>query len=265
MPFEQLKAEQREAWGSAPWERVAPMLAPVHEHLVRALKARPGVRWLDVATGTGALALLAARAGADVTGVDLAPNLIETARRLAAEKGHTIRFEVGDAEKLPVREASFGVVSSAMGIIFAPDHRAVADELARVCEPGGRLGFSAWRKDAGFTPVTRRYSPPLQSGQGDPVDWGREEYAQALLGEDFALEFEEGDAPVTGASGEEVWQLVLEASGPFRARAVALEPERREQFHREFVDLLESHREGGEIELPAPYLVVLGTRGSVSM
>jgi 2-polyprenyl-3-methyl-5-hydroxy-6-metoxy-1,4-benzoquinol methylase len=63
MPFEQLKAEHREAWGSAPWERVAPMLAPVYEHLVRALKARPGVRWLDVATGTGALALLAARAG----------------------------------------------------------------------------------------------------------------------------------------------------------------------------------------------------------
>jgi ubiquinone/menaquinone biosynthesis C-methylase UbiE len=141
----------------------------VHEHLVRALKARPGVRWLDVATGTGALALLAARAEADVTGVDLAPNLIETARRLVAEKGHTIRFEVGDAEKLPVRDASFDVVSSAMRIIFAPDHRAVADELARVCEPGGRRlrtrrapAFSAWRKDAGFTPVTRRYSPPLQ-------------------------------------------------------------------------------------------------------
>ena len=113
-----------------------------------------------------------------------------------------------------------------MRIIFAPDNRAVADELARVCEPGGRLGFSAWRKDAGFTPVTRRYSPPLQSGQGDPVDW---------------------------------------ASGPFRARAAALEPERREQFHREFVDLLESHSEGGEIELPAPYLVALGTRRSVSM
>jgi SAM-dependent methyltransferase len=74
------------------------MLAPVHERLVRALEARPGVRWLDVATGTGALALLAARGGADVSGVDLAPKLIETARRLAAEEGLAIRFEVGDAE-----------------------------------------------------------------------------------------------------------------------------------------------------------------------
>jgi len=110
-----------------------------------------------------------------------------------------------------------------------------------------------------------RLSQPLQPGQGDSGDWGREEYAQALLGEDFALEFEEGDAPVTGASGEAVWQLVLEASGPFKARAASLELERREQFHREFVDLLESHREGDQIELPAPYLVVLGTRRSVSM
>src|SRR5947209_7288127 len=119
MPFEELKARQGQVWGSAPWERIAPLLAPVHEHLARALDPRPGVRWLDVATGTGALALRAARAGADVTGVDLAPKLIETARRLAADKGLTISFAVGDAEALPVEEASFAVVSSAMGLIFA--------------------------------------------------------------------------------------------------------------------------------------------------
>src|SRR5712691_5185566 len=149
MPFEELKARQGEVWGSAPWERVAPLLAPVHEHLVRVLHPRPGLRWLDVATGTGALALRAARAGADVTGVDLAPGLIATARRLAAEEGLAVRFEVGDAEALPCEDASFGTVSSAMGIIFAPDHPAVAHELARVCEPGGRIGFSAWHRGAG--------------------------------------------------------------------------------------------------------------------
>src|SRR6266849_6245489 len=113
MPFEELKARQGEVWGSAPWERVAPLLAPVHEQLVRALRPRPGVRWLDVATGTGALAFRAARAGADVTGVDLASKLIETARRLAAEEGQAIRFQVGDAEALPFADASFSVVSSA--------------------------------------------------------------------------------------------------------------------------------------------------------
>jgi SAM-dependent methyltransferase len=260
MPFEELKARQGEVWGSAPWERVAPLLAPVHEHLVLALAPRPGIRWLDVGTGTGALAFRAARAGADVTGVDLAPKLIETARRLAAEQGVAIGFEVGDAEALPLEDASFGVVSSAMGLIFAPDHRAVARELARVCEPGGRIGFSAWRKGAGFMPVTRRYSPPLQPGQGDSDDWGAEEYVGARLGEAFELEFEEGDAPVAGVSGEAMWDLLLAGSGPFKTRANDLDPDQRERFHREFVELLDSHRVDGGISVPAPYLVVLGTR-----
>jgi len=252
MPFEELKARQSEVWGSAPWERVAPLLAPVHEHLVGVLHPRPGLRWLDVATGTGALALRAARAGADVTGVDLAPKLIETARRLAAEEGLAVRFEVGDAEALPCEDASFGAVSSAMGIIFAPDHPAVAHELARVCEPGGRIGFSAWREGAGFMPLTRRYSPPLLPGQGDSDDWGSEKHAQALLGDAFELEFDEGDAPVTGVSGEAVWELLLAASGPFKTRAADLDPEQRERFHRDFVELMESHRADGGISVPAP-------------
>src|SRR5438552_14546748 len=116
MPFDELKARQAEVWGSAPWERVTSLLAPVHEHLISALAPRPGVCWLDLATGTGAVALRAARAGADVTGLDLAPRLIETARRLAAAEGLTVRFDAGDAEELPYGPASFDVVSSAMGI-----------------------------------------------------------------------------------------------------------------------------------------------------
>ena len=258
--FEELKARQSEVWGSAPWERIAPQLAPVHEHLVGALGPGPGVRWLDVGTGTGALAQRAARAGADVTGIDLAPKLIETARRLAAEAGVPVRFKVGDAEALPCEDASFDVVSSAMGLIFAPDHGAVARELARVCAPGGRLGFSAWRRGAGFMLVTRRYSPPLQPGQGDSDDWGSEDYVRERLGAAFTLRFEEGDAPVTGGSGEAVWGLLLEGSGPFRARAESLDHEQLDRFHREFVDLLESHPVDGGVSVPAPFLVVLGSR-----
>ncbi len=258
--FEELKARQSEVWGSAPWERVAPQLAPVHQHLVRALQPRPGVRWLDVATGTGALASLAAEARADVTGVDLAPKLIETAKRLAAAAELDIRFVVGDAEALPVDDASFDVVSSAMDLIFAPDHAAVAAELARVCGPGGRIGFSAWRKGGGFQPVTRRYSSPLLAGQGDSDDWGSEEYVRERLGAAFEISYEGGDAPVTGESGEAAWALISEGSGPFKARVAALEPERQEQLHREFVELLESHRPNGGVSLPPPYLLVTGTR-----
>ena len=260
MGFEELKAKLSVVWGSAPWELIAGQMAPLHEHIVRALAAGPGDRWLDVGTGTGAVAVIAARAGADVTGVDLAPGMIETARRLAAEEGLSVRFEVGDAEALPVPDASFEKVSSAMGLIFAPDHAAAASELARVCAPGGRIGFSAWREDACFFPLTRRYAPPPLPGQGDAVDWGREEYCEQMLGESFELEFEEGEAPVTGESGEAVWELMLRGSGPFKARHETLDDAQRDALHGEFVGLLERHRVDGGIELPARYLFVLGTR-----
>src|SRR5689334_7452368 len=189
--FEELKSRLSEVWSSAPWERVAPQLAPVHEHLLRALRPAPGLRWLDVATGTGAVAMLAARAGADVTGVDLAPGLIETARRLAGEEGLAIRFETGDAEALPVEDASFDVVSSSMGLIFAPDHAAVARELARVTAPGARIAFSAWYAHSCFRPVTLKYTPPPKPGQGDSDDWADREYVEKMLGDAFELSFEE--------------------------------------------------------------------------
>jgi SAM-dependent methyltransferase len=260
MPFEELKARLSEVWGSAPWEHVAPQMASLHEHLARVLGPRPGLRWLDVGTGTGALALVAARGGADVTGVDLAPKLIETARRLAAEEGLDVRFEVGDAEALPVEDSSFAAVSSSMGLIFAPDHAAVARELARVCEPGGRIAFSAWREGACFFSVCARYSPPLAPGQGEATAWASEEYAERMLGADFELAFEEGDSPVRAESGEAMWELTASSSGPFKARVASLEPELLDQFHREFVDFLEEHRVNGGISVPAPYLIVAGTR-----
>ena len=117
------------------------------------LGVRASEQWLDLATGTGAVATLAARQGAAVTGLDLAPKLIETARRLAAENGLEITYEVGDCEDVPHPGASFDAVSSAMGVIAAPDHAAVARELTRVCKPGGRIGIAAWSGSYG-TPVT---------------------------------------------------------------------------------------------------------------
>jgi ubiquinone/menaquinone biosynthesis C-methylase UbiE len=258
--FEELKTRMSAVWSSAPWEEVAPQLAPIHEHLVRALQPAPGVRWLDVGTGTGAVAILAARAGADVTGIDLAPGLIETARKLAAEQGLEIRFETGDAEALPVEDASFDVVSSSMGLIFAPDHAAVARELARVTKSGGRLGFSAWTPDSGFFPVTRKYSPPMLPGQGDSDDWASRAYVEPMLGDAFELEFEEGNATFRGESGEAMWQLLVRSAGPMKARSESLGPEELERFHREFVEFLEAHRTNGGISLPSTYVVVLGTR-----
>jgi SAM-dependent methyltransferase len=204
--------------------------------------------------------LLAARAGADVTGLDFAPRLIETARRRARDQGLSVRFDVGDAEALPCAASSFDAISSAMGAIFAPDHEAVAAELARVASPGGRIAISAWREGGGWTPVTRRYWEPDQPGSRDSRDWGREDYVEAVLGKAFGLRFEEGDAPVTGAAGEEVWQLVTTASGPFKAFVASLEPERAERLHQEFVEFLDQHQRDGRVNLPSPYLMIVGTR-----
>ena len=166
MAFEALKQQQAAAWGSAPFENVAAELANVHDHLVRELDPQPGETWLDVGTGTGAVASRAARAGAAVTGSDLAPALIETAKRLAAEEGLEITYEVGDAEELPYGNADFDVVSSSFGAIFAPDHKAVARELARVTRPGGRLGLTAWDPTGGgadFFKIMGRFRPPRAS------------------------------------------------------------------------------------------------------
>src|SRR5687768_17854910 len=109
MSFEALKARQSEAWGSAPWEPMAARLAAIHDHLVARLAPGRAERWLDIGTGTGAVALRAARAGARATGIDLSPVMVDTARRLAREQRLGIRFEVGDAESLQYEDASFDV------------------------------------------------------------------------------------------------------------------------------------------------------------
>jgi SAM-dependent methyltransferase len=247
-------------WGSAPWERVAHLLAPVHAHLIEVLSPQPGVRWLDLATGTGAAAMLAARAGAEVTGLDIAAPLIQTARRLAARDGVRVRFDVGDAETLPYEVNSFDVMSSAMRIIFAADHRAVARELARACRPGGRIAFSAWREGAGWRPVTSGYTQPLGPGEANSMRWGHEQYARMLLGGTFELRFEHGDAPITGDSGEHIWQLLRFASGPFKTRTDLLTPAQRERLHGEFVTYLDQHRHEGQVRVPAAYVMIIGTR-----
>src|SRR5205085_8035119 len=125
------------------------------DELVGRLQPGPGVRWLDVATGTGGVAIRAARAGADVTGVDIAPRLLEQAR--AKADGLPIRFDEGDVQRLPYADASFDVVSSVFGAIFAPDHEAVARELARACAPNGRLGLTAWVPNVELTELFRRF------------------------------------------------------------------------------------------------------------
>jgi ubiquinone/menaquinone biosynthesis C-methylase UbiE len=263
MPYEELKKRQSAMWGNGPYQRVSETIADIHELIVPRLKPKRGERWLDLACGTGAVSERAARAGADVVGIDLAPVLVETARERAKEQRLEIDYRVGDCERLDgIDDASFDVVSSTCGIMFAPDHEATARELARVVRPGGRLGLANWTPQGG---VGRMFGmmAPFQAGPppSSPFDWGREQRVRELLADAFELQIEQKVSTLVTADGEEYWQLFATSYGPTKTLAESLPEGRREEFHRAWVDFMESeYRDGDHIAHTREYLLIEGTR-----
>jgi SAM-dependent methyltransferase len=263
MSNEELKERQGKMWGSGPFELIEETIADMHEELVSRLGVNRGEAWLDVGCGTGGISERAAGGGANVVGVDLAPALIETAKRRSDERGLDIDYEVGDVENLRFDDATFDVVSSSVGAIFAPDHAATARELARVTRPGGRLGLTAWRADGkigDFFRTLAPFSPPPPPGAGSPLAWGDTAHAQELLGDDFELEFHEAYSVHEPASGEESWEVFSKAFGPIVTALANLPAERGEELHRAYVDLMEKDRDGDRIKHERLYTVILGRR-----
>jgi SAM-dependent methyltransferase len=263
MAFEELKESQGQMWGAGPFEEIEVHIADMHDALVGALQPEPGNSWLDLACGTGAVAMRAAAAGAEVTGVDLAPDLVETARSRAGEAGLPIEYETGDCEDLRFHDGTFDVVSSSVGIMFAPDQKAAAAEIARVGAPGGRLGLTAWRPDGGvgdFFMFMRQFQPPPPEGVGNPLDWGREEHVNELLGDSFELEFEELDTPFETESGEKFWDLFSRAFGPTKVLAESMDDAEREKFREATIEFAEREREGDVIRQSRTYLLTTGRR-----
>jgi SAM-dependent methyltransferase len=263
MPFEELKQRHAVVWGSGPYQGITETITDIHAVVVDRLDPKPGERLLDLACGTGAVAELAAARGADVVGVDIAPALIEQARQRAGERGLQIEYLVGDAEALGLDSASFDLVASTCGIMFAPDHEAVARELARVTKPGGRIALACWTPESGLAQlfaVMRPFQPAPPAGVGNQFDWGREDYVGYLLGENFDLEFEHGDSVLEADSGESVWRLFSTEYGPTKTLADSLDEAQREELHRNFVELHERSRTDGGIAFSRTYLLTLGTR-----
>jgi SAM-dependent methyltransferase len=265
MQFEELKQRHAAMWGSAPFERVAETLAEMHARIVETVEGRPGERWLDVGCGTGELAFLAAATGATVTGADLSPALVDTAKRQARERNVDVAFEVGDAESLPFPDESFDIVTSSVGAIFAPDHGAVASELARTCRPGGRLALSAWATDGGvdeFFEIIGKYAPPPPPGAGTALAWGEATNSEKLLGEAFELTITTHNTPQEEESGEAVWELLSTSFGPIKTLLGNLPEERAQSFHDEMVGWLEEQRTGDVVRFDRVYHLVSGVRRS---
>jgi SAM-dependent methyltransferase len=241
-----------DTWSGASYERIAETFAPIHDRVVEVLAPEPGARVLDVACGTGGVALRAARAGADVTGIDISADQLAKARRAAAEEGLAIRFDEGDCQELPYGDAEFDAVASAFGAIFAPDHERTARELARVCRPGGRLALTAWPKDEWSEVATRagRTFPP----GADAREWAREEHVRSLLGDAFDLELQDGEWRIEADSGEQLWELVSTSMPPLRAWLAEQSDEARARAEKVYLE----HLASGVVA--RTYVLVIGTR-----
>ncbi|HLY86784.1 MAG TPA: methyltransferase domain-containing protein [Gaiellaceae bacterium] len=241
-----------DAWSGASYERLAETYAAIHDRIVAALALKPGTRMLDVACGTGGVALRAARAGADVVGIDISADQLAKARRAAEEEGLEIQFDEGDCEALPYWDGAFQAVASSFGAIFAADHRQTAFELARACRRAGRLALTAWPKDE-WSEVGERAGRVYPEG-ADAREWANEAHVRALLGAAFDLEFQTGEWRIEADSDEALWELVSTSMPPLRAWLSEQSEGARahaEQVYREYLA-------SGALE--RSYVLVLGTR-----
>lgn len=261
MAYEELKERQSVMWGNGPYQRITETITDIHDAVLERLSPEEGDRWLDLACGTGAISERAAAAGANVTGIDLAPVLIDTAKERAADAGLEIEYAVGDVERLDLPDAGFEKVSSTCGIMFAPDHEAVASELARITAPGGRIGLANWTPQGGLGKLFRVMAPYQPAPPpSSPFDWGDEGRVRELLDDSFELDIEERVSTLRTSSAEEYWELFSTSYGPTKTLADSL-GDRRADLQRDWVEFFETnYKSNGEIAHPREYLLITGTR-----
>jgi len=197
VPDSELKTRHRKMWASGDYaSMVETFLLPLGPRLVEACGIGPGMRVLDVAAGTGNASLPAAQAGANVTATDLTPELLDVGRGRAEAEGLELEWTPADAENLQFDDESFDVVMSCIGAMFAPQHQAVADELVRVCKPGGTIGMLNWTPEGMVGALFRAmgpFAPPPPPGAQPPPLWGGEDHLRELFGDRVDLHTLERD------------------------------------------------------------------------
>ena len=265
-----VKARHRSMWASGDYPELArELISSLGPILVEAVGVRPGDRVLDVAAGSGNAAIPAALAGATVIASDLTPELFEAGREEAQRLGAELEWVEADAEALPFGDAEFDVVLSSIGVMFAPHHRVAADELVRVCRPGGRIGLLSWTPQ-GFVGqmlgTMKPYAAAPPPGAEPPPLWGDEHHVRSLLGDRVGnVATAKGTVMIERfATPEEFRAYFASHYGPTIAayRNVGDDPERIAALDADLVALAERFDRGsdGGLVLEWEYLLVTATR-----
>jgi ubiquinone/menaquinone biosynthesis C-methylase UbiE len=266
----ELKAATRAAWALGDYHRFAKKTVwELGELLVRACGLSAGQRVLDVAAGTGNTAIRAAEAGAEVVASDLTPENFEAGRREAGAHGVELDWVEADAEALPFADGGFDVVTSSFGAIFAPDHQAVADEMLRVCRPGGTLGMLNFTPEgliSDFFGALAPYMPPPPPAALPPPLWGSEEHVRRLFGDRVeSLEMTRGHYVERAETPRDYRELFKQTFGPVVAAYASLadEPEGAAALDRDFLEFATRVNSGppeGPAEYRYEYLLVVARK-----
>lgn len=248
------------------YDEISRSIADAIEHAVERLQPRSGERILDLATGTGWGSRIIAQRfpGVSITGADIAEQMLEHARAVAAAQRLEIEYRHADAEQLPFADGSFDAVVSTFGVMFAGKPEPAAAELGRVIRKGGRLVLATWRHDSNvfhMFGVMKPFMPaPPQPPPPSPFAWGKHERLHELLDRDFDLEIEEGTNHFRYASGEQAWNLWVNHYGPSRALAANLDDARRAEFRRAMIAWHETFPSPLGYDQPRDYVITRGVR-----
>lgn len=262
-----IKAKQQTTWASGDYAMVGGILVIVAEELCEALDLRPGQRVLDVATGSGNIALAAGRRFCEVTGVDYVPELLARARERAAAERLSIDFQEGDAEALAFKDGAFDVVVSTFGAMFAPNQEQTAAEIARVCAPGGKIGMANWTPESyigQLFKLTGTFLPP-PAGLKGPTLWGSEERVRELFGDRVSdLKMEKRTFAFRFPSADHWLGFFRTNYGPTLKAFELLDAERQVEYAAAILELIGRFNRSGDetMVVESEYLEVVATRAS---